>query len=117
MITKRQKQTLDFITSFQKKKGFSPSLEEIKKHLKISSVSTAHFHVSRLRDLGYLAKEKNKPRAIDVVGRETMIKIPLLGTIAAGQPIEAIRDKEMIAIPKSKIPPLIRGLCSSRNRQ
>ena len=105
MITKRQKQTLDFITSFQKKKGFSPSLEEIKKHLKISSVSTAHFHVSRLRDLGYLAKEKNKPRAIDVVGRETMIKIPLLGTIAAGQPIEAIRDKEMIAIPKSKIPP------------
>ena len=104
MITKRQKQALDFIISFQKNKGFSPSLEEICKELKIASVSTAHFHVSKLRDLGYLSKEENQPRSIDVVGRESMIKIPLLGTIAAGQPIEAIQERETIAVPKSKIP-------------
>jgi site-specific DNA-methyltransferase (adenine-specific) len=104
VITRRQKQVLDFITSYQTRKGYAPSLDEIRKKLKLSSVSTAHFHISKLRDLGYLSKEENKPRAIDVVGREAMIKVPLLGTIAAGQPIEAIQDKEMIAVPKSKIP-------------
>lgn len=104
MLTKRQKQVLDFVKSFADKKGYAPSLEEIKKHLRLSSVSTAHFHVSKLRDLGYLTKEENKPRAIDVLGRESMVKIPLLGTIAAGQPIEAIENKETIAVPKSKLP-------------
>ncbi|OGL85875.1 repressor LexA [Candidatus Uhrbacteria bacterium RIFCSPLOWO2_02_FULL_48_12] len=104
MVTKRQKQTLDFITDYQGRRGYSPSLDEIRKKLKLASVSTAHFHVSKLHDLGYLAKEENKPRAIDVVEREAMVKIPLLGTIAAGQPIEAIQEKETIAVPQSKLP-------------
>ena len=104
MLTKRQKQVLDFITGYRKRKGYAPVLEEIRKKFKLASVSTAHFHVSKLRDLGYLAKEENKPRSIDVLKREGMVKIPLLGTIAAGQPIEAIQDKEMIAVPKNKIP-------------
>ena len=104
MVTKRQKEVLDFITGYQKRKGYSPSLDEIRKKLKLSSVSTAHFHVSKLRDLGLLSKEENKPRSIEAFGRETMVKIPLLGIIAAGQPIEAIQTKEMIAVPKSKIP-------------
>jgi site-specific DNA-methyltransferase (adenine-specific) len=104
MITKRQKQVLDFITDHQRRKGYAPSLDEIRKKFKRASVSTAHFHVSRLRDLGYLSKEENKPRSIEALGRETMVKIPLLGTIAAGRPIEAIQDREMIAVPKSKIP-------------
>ena len=104
MVTKRQKQALDFITDYQKQKGYAPSLDEIRKKLKLSSVSTAHFHVSKLRDLGFLSKEENKPRSIEAFGRETMVKIPLLGTIAAGQPIEAIQNKEMIAVPKNKIP-------------
>jgi site-specific DNA-methyltransferase (adenine-specific) len=104
MVTKRQKQVLDFITDYQGQKGYAPSLDEIRKKLKLSSVSTAHFHVSKLRDLGFLSKEENKPRSIEAFGRETMVKIPLLGTIAAGQPIEAIQNKEMIAVPKSKIP-------------
>jgi site-specific DNA-methyltransferase (adenine-specific) len=104
MITKRQKQVLDFIADYQGRKGYAPTLHEIRKKLKLSSVSTAHFHVSKLRDLGLLSKEENKPRSIEAFGRETMVKIPLLGTIAAGQPIEAIQTKEMIAVPKSKIP-------------
>ncbi len=104
MVTKKQKQVLDFIIDYQKRKGYAPSLDDIRKKLKLASVSTAHFHVSKLRDLGYLTKEENKSRSIDVVGRETMVKIPLLGTISAGQPIEAIQQKEMIAIQKSKIP-------------
>ncbi len=104
MVTKRQKQVIDFITDYQKRNGYAPSLDEIRKKLKLSSVSTAHFHVSKLRDLGYLAKEENRPRSIDVINRGGMVKVPLLGTIAAGQPIEAIENKEIIAVPKSKIP-------------
>lgn len=106
MPTKRQKQILDFITSFQKKKGFAPSLEEIKKHLRLSSVSTIHFHIKKLQDEGFLNKGENSPRSISVFESQQMVKIPLMGTIAAGQPIEAIREKETIAIPKNKV---IRG--------
>jgi site-specific DNA-methyltransferase (adenine-specific) len=104
MLTKRQKEVLDYVASCQERKGYAPSLEEIRQRFKLASVSTAHFHISRLRDAGYLSKTDNKPRSIETFGHETMVKIPLLGTIAAGQPIEAILDKEMIAVPKSTIP-------------
>jgi len=104
MLTKKRKQILDFVTKYQKNKGYAPSLEEICKKFDLASVSTAHFHISKLRDLGYLSKEKNKPRSIRTLGHETMIKIPLLGTIAAGEPIEAIQDKELIAVPKRIVP-------------
>ncbi len=104
MITKRQKEVLNFVTDYQKRKGYAPALDDIRKKFKLASVSTAHFHVSKLRDLGYLAKKENKPRSIDVVDREAMVSIPLLGTIAAGQPIEAIQNTEMIAVAKNKLP-------------
>ena len=104
MITKRQQQILDFITDYQKKKGYAPSLDEIRKKFKLASVSTVHFHISKLRDAGYLDKEKNKPRAIDVVKREEMVKIPIVGTITAGQPIEAIEVPDStITISKKEI--------------
>ncbi|MBU1730083.1 repressor LexA, partial [Patescibacteria group bacterium] len=103
MLTKRQKQVLDFISSYHKKKGYAPSLEEISKKLKVASVSTAHFHVKKLQNLGFVGKQDNRPRSIDVYEKEKMVNIPLLGLIAAGQPIEAIQNKETIAVPKSKI--------------
>ncbi len=104
MITKRQKQALDYITSFRKKRGYSPALEEIRKHFKLASVSTAHFHVRKLQEMGLLEKQYNKPRSIDIYENEAMINIPLLGLIAAGQPIEAIQNKETIAVPQNKLP-------------
>lgn len=105
MITKRLKQVLDFIEGYRKKKKYSPSLEEIRRRFKLASVSTAHFHVKRLEELGYLNKQKNQPRAIDVYEKEQMVKVPILGMIAAGQPIEAIENREeTIAVPKSKLP-------------
>jgi SOS regulatory protein LexA len=103
MLTKRQKQVLDFISSYHDKKGYAPSLEEIRKKFKLASVSTAHFHVRKLRDLGFIGKQDNRPRSINIYENEKMVNIPLLGLIAAGQPIEAIQNKEMIAVPKSKI--------------
>lgn len=103
MLTKRQKQALDFIKSYTQKRGVAPSLEEIKDHLGLSSVSTAHHHVQALKDQGYLGREDNQPRAINVFEQEQMIQIPLSGTIAAGRPIEAIEQKELIAVPKSSL--------------
>ena len=104
MLTKRQKEILDFVESYSQKKGYSPSFEEIRKRLKLASVSTVHFHISKLKEGGYLGKTENKARAISIASKDPMVKIPLLGTIAAGEPIEAIQEKEMIAIPKSKVP-------------
>jgi len=104
MLTKRQKQVLDFIVSFKEKNGFAPSLEEIKKYLRLSSVSTAHFHVKKLQENGYLQKEDNQPRAVSPIEEKQTIEIPLLGTIAAGQPIEAIEiPDETITITKNEI--------------
>ena len=104
MITKRQKQVLDYITSYYKKRGYSPALEEIRKHFKLASVSTAHFHIKKLEGLGLLEKQYNKPRSIDIYENDKMVNIPLLGLIAAGQPIEAIQNKETIAVPQNKLP-------------
>ena len=103
MLTKKQKQVLDFIEKYKNKNDYAPSLEEIKKHLKLASVSTAHYHIKKLQEGGYLKKEKNQPRGIDFYEKEKMVSIPLLGTIAAGQPIEAVEEKETIAIPQSKL--------------
>ena len=104
MLTKKQKQVLDFIERYKNKKEYAPSLDEIRKHFKLASVSTAHYYVLRLRDLGYLEKENKKSRAIGIYEKEKMVNIPLLGLVAAGQPIEAIQDKEMIAVSKNRIP-------------
>lgn len=105
MLKPRQKQILDYVLAYRDKKGGAPSLEEIKKHLKLKSVSTIHYHVQKLQEAGYLQKEYNQARAIDIPKSERMVRIPLLGRIAAGQPIEAVRDKESIAIPQSKLSP------------
>ena len=105
MLTKKQKQVLDFISSYHKKNGYAPSLEEIRKKLKVASVSTAHFHVKNLQNLGFLGKQDNRPRSIGIYENEKMVNIPLLGLIIAGQPIEAIQsqNRETIAVPRSKI--------------
>jgi DNA adenine methylase len=105
MIKKRQKQVLDFITSYTKKHGFAPSLEEIKTHLGLSSVSTAHYHVKNLEKTGLIYKEDNQPRAVTARKELKSIEIPVLGVIAAGQPIETIEiHNESISLSQSEIP-------------
>jgi len=105
MFTKRQKQVLAYIKKYIAKNDYAPSLEEIKRHLRLSSVSTAHYHVQALQNMGYLQKKVNQPRALDVFSKQKLVQIPLLGTIAAGVPIEAIEDKESIAVPQDKVKP------------
>ena len=104
MITKHQQQILDFIIDYQKKKGYAPSLDEIRKEFKLASVSTVHFHISKLHNAGFLDKEKNKSRAIDAIKSDELVKIPIVGTITAGQPIKAMGIPNLtIAISKKEI--------------
>ncbi len=103
MITKRQKQVLDFIKSFRDKKGYSPSLDEIKHHFGLASVSTVHHHVKSLEEMGYLKKQENLPRSIDVFETQPMVQIPILGRISAGQPVLAIENREIISVPRTNI--------------
>jgi len=103
MLTKRQKQILDFIESFIKNKDYSPSLEEIKKHFKLKSVSNIHDHLKKLQREGYLNRETNRPRSIGLYKKTSTIEIPLLGLIAAGTPIEAISNPEPIRVPKNML--------------
>jgi len=109
-ITKRQKETLDFIKAYRKKKGYAPSLEEIKHHLRLSSVSTAHHHVKALEAQGYLQKDENQPRGISVNIAEQMVQIPLMGLIAAGMPIAALEAREIIAVPRNRLPREVKNI-------
>ena len=88
-LTKKQKQIFDFIQSYNKRHGVSPTFEEIRKHIG-KAFSTVHEHVEALIEKGGLIKNSNSVRSIEISSAEKMIKIPLLGTIAAGQPIEEI---------------------------
>ncbi|MFH1551930.1 MAG: transcriptional repressor LexA [bacterium] len=104
MFTKRQKEILDYIKKYKIKYHYAPSLEEIKKHLKLASVSTVHFHIKKLQNAGHLHKEQNQPRSISTITDTETIEIPLLGTITAGQPIEAIEmPGETIPVIKNDI--------------
>jgi SOS regulatory protein LexA len=104
MITKKQTQVLDFIKTYMAKHSYAPSLEEIKQKFKLASVSTSHYYISKLQDAGFLNKEHNQPRAVSAVGAKQMIEVPILGAIAAGQPIEAIEiSNETITIAKDEI--------------
>lgn len=104
-LTKRQKQILDFIAGYIKKNDISPTYEEIKKRFKLSALSTVHQHVEALINKDYLIKNENSSRGIEVKKIvDDFIQIPLKGTIAAGQPIEAIEERETIAVPKINLP-------------
>ena len=81
MLTKRQKEVLDFIREYTAKYEYAPSLEEIKKHFKLASVSTAHYHINKLQKEGYLNKESNQPRAISVRSSDFSDPLPRIASV------------------------------------
>ena len=104
MLTKKQVEILNFIKTYREKKGYAPSLEEIKKKFQMASVSTAHYYISKLQNAGFLNKEHNQPRGVSTVEAKQTIEVPILGAIAAGQPTEAIEiPDETITITKDEI--------------
>jgi len=105
-LTKRQKEILDYIGGFIDDCGYAPSFEEIADHFGYSSLATVHEHLSNLERKGYIRKSYNESRSIEVVGREngaSAVDLPLLGTVAAGLPIEAIENRETLAVPPDMV--------------
>jgi len=104
VLTKRQKQILDFITRFLDEKGYAPSLMEIGEHFGLSSPATVHKHVENLRRKGLVRKSWNANRSLELTPSASSIRairLPLAGYVAAGRPIEAIEQREMIAVPEN----------------
>lgn len=98
-LTARQRQVLNFLNSFVREKGYSPSLKEIARELKTSNLSTAQYFVEQLKEKRYLKKNKGKTRGITPL--PNLHTIPLLGYIAAGEPIEPIENPEDVPVPEN----------------
>lgn len=105
-LTKKQRKTLDFITTFIEQKGYSPSYREIANGLKLNSVATVAQHIDTLVEKGFLEKGSNSARSLIPVDEveasinEPGVGLPILGLIAAGSPIETISGhKETLEVP------------------
>ena len=106
MPSKKQAEVLAFINSFLKKNGHSPSLTEIASHFDVS-VPTIHQHVNALKKKNLVSGQKSKRRSIESYFSDSLTNVttvPLMGIIAAGGPIEAIRDVRPIEVPRNMIP-------------
>ncbi|MGH7550036.1 MAG: transcriptional repressor LexA [Gemmatimonadota bacterium] len=101
-LTKRQRQIYDYIRHFMDANGYAPSLEEIGAHFGLSSVATVHEHLSNLEAKGALRRDAHRSRALEITEPRvsTAVELPLLGRVAAGQPIEAILEDEVLAVPE-----------------
>ncbi len=104
-LTPRQAQILTYITEYSEEQGYAPTLQEIGDKFGLSSVATVHKHICHLVEKGFLKRHRrNASRDLAVVvqddDRRGMASIPLLGTVAAGLPIEALEDQEEINLPE-----------------
>jgi repressor LexA len=100
-ITRRQKEVMDFIGGFVQRNGYSPSYEEIARGLKLSSLATVHKHINNLQNKGLLQRAHNRSRSIDVLPAKSKTRserLPLMGRIAAGLPVEAVATAESISL-------------------
>ena len=111
-LTKRQEDVLDYIKKYVVEHGFPPSTREIGAALGLSSPATVHTHLKKLEDAGCIRKTNSKFRTIEIVGvneyakkDEEIVKVPLLGKVACGNPIEAIENPDdWFTLPASLIP-------------
>lgn len=100
-LTKRQKETFDFIVEYVREHGYAPTLEEIGAHFGLSSPATVYKHVQQLVAKGYLRKTRHQGRGIEIVESSTRqaFSAPVLGEIAAGRPVQAAAQAETIELP------------------
>jgi repressor LexA len=100
-----QRQTLEFLRKFIAENGFAPSLRAIADFIGVKSPSTAHFHLERLEDKGFI--QRGADGMLELLDRVTPelgpTAVPLVGVIAAGRPIEAIEQSTTIDIPPNMI--------------
>jgi repressor LexA len=106
-LTEKQKAFLGYISRYMEDWGRSPSFEEICSHFGFTSYNTVTTYLKTLERKGYirLPRKKNQKRAIEVISpvETRRLEFPLLGRVAAGKPIEAVEDMDVIEVPPSMI--------------
>ena len=105
-LTKRQREILDYLNEFIQQHGYAPSLEEIGERFSLSSLATVHKHLTNLQDKGFIRRAWNRSRSVELLPSRAggrAIELPMLGYVAAGQPIEAVAGNETIAVPDSLV--------------
>jgi repressor LexA len=104
-LTKRQKEVLDFVTQYIELNGYAPSYREIAEAFKLGSVATVAEHIETLVEKGLLQKGENSARSLQLIkiedlAPENSVGLPILGLIAAGQPIETLEGHtETLEVP------------------
>ena len=105
-VTPRLRQIYDYLCRYSDKYSYAPTIAEIGKQFNLSSPASVHHILSGLEREGLIRRIPNVSRGIEVVRAETPedeFEIPLLGVVAAGQPIEAILSQETLAVPRDMI--------------
>ncbi len=113
MLTKKQKELLDYLKDYISHNQISPSFEEMKKAINLKSKSGIHRLISSLEERGFIKRLKHKARAMEIINKNSSgnelnnsVNIPLIGEIAAGEAIEAIENSnDFISIPSSMTSP------------
>jgi repressor LexA len=104
-LTKRQKEIFDYISRYLSRHGYPPTVREIGKAVGLHSSSTVHAHLAKLEGLGVLRRDPSKPRAIEVLFERAKKAVqprglPLVGQVAAGEPILAEENiEEYLEVP------------------
>ena len=99
-ISKKQQEILDYMKNEILNRGFPPSVREICEAVNLKSTSSVHSHLEALEKNGYIRRDATKPRAIEIIddnfnlARREVVNVPLVGTVAAGQPILAVENIE-----------------------
>jgi repressor LexA len=106
VLTERQRQILDFLTSYLDAHGYPPTVREIGEAVGLASPSTVHAHLANLERAGLIKRDPTKPRALELTDRtrsqpaEDVHRLPLVGEIAAGSPLLADENiQEHLAVP------------------
>jgi len=105
-LTKRQREILTYLANYSEEHGYAPSFEEIATQFNYNSLATVHEHLTNLERKGYIKRAYNESRGIELVPSEVLpraMSLPLLGTVAAGLPIEAIQLPESIGVPEDLV--------------
>ncbi len=103
-LTKRQKQLVDYLENYINEQGYAPTLAEVGEYFGLSSLATVHKHLRNLELKGFIKRQHNHSRALEMAERRKRQpgarELRLVGQVAAGQPIEAIEGSETISVPE-----------------
>lgn len=110
-ISKKQQEILEYIKNQILQRGFPPAVREICEAVNLKSTSSVHSHLETLEKNGYIRRDPTKPRAIEILDdtfnltRREMVNVPIIGQVAAGQPILAEQNiEDYFPIPADRIP-------------